>query len=252
MANGYIYILTNPSFPEYVKIGYADDVEKRLKQLNNSECIPFAFRVYATYEVNERLTDLKVHNMIDKINPNLRSVETVNGKTRKREFYAMAPEDAYYIFEAMAEISGSKDKLKLWVATEEEKAAEETATLISIESQRGHAEPITLEAYLEGKNANVVDLYYQLQSEAFDRYDDVEMYVLPQYIGWRKQGIYYAEIHLQRSKLMVLTRVPSKQYKVGQKLPDNYLWALSYRTYIESEDELTELIEIIKESYNQR
>ena len=30
---GVIYILTNPSFPEYVKIGYADDVEKRLAQL---------------------------------------------------------------------------------------------------------------------------------------------------------------------------------------------------------------------------
>ena len=30
MANGVIYILTNPSFPEYVKIGYADDIEKRL------------------------------------------------------------------------------------------------------------------------------------------------------------------------------------------------------------------------------
>ena len=49
---GVIYILTNPSFPEYVKIGYADDIDKRLKQLNRSECTPFAFRVYATYEVN--------------------------------------------------------------------------------------------------------------------------------------------------------------------------------------------------------
>lgn len=29
---GVIYILTNPSFPEYVKIGYADDIDKRLKQ----------------------------------------------------------------------------------------------------------------------------------------------------------------------------------------------------------------------------
>ena len=45
---GVIYILTNPSFPEYVKIGYADDIDKRLQQLNRSECIPFAFRVYAT------------------------------------------------------------------------------------------------------------------------------------------------------------------------------------------------------------
>ena len=43
---GVIYILTNPSFPEHVKIGYADDIDIRLKQLNRSECIPFAFRVY--------------------------------------------------------------------------------------------------------------------------------------------------------------------------------------------------------------
>lgn len=31
--NGVIYVLTNPSFPEYVKIGYADDIQTRLKQL---------------------------------------------------------------------------------------------------------------------------------------------------------------------------------------------------------------------------
>lgn len=56
---GVIYILTNPSFKEYIKIGYADDLEKRLAQLNRSECIPFAFRVYATYEVDNRLSDLQ-------------------------------------------------------------------------------------------------------------------------------------------------------------------------------------------------
>lgn len=57
-SKGYIYILTNPSFPDYVKIGYADNVNNRLQQLNNSECTPFAFRVYATYEVDSRLSDL--------------------------------------------------------------------------------------------------------------------------------------------------------------------------------------------------
>lgn len=61
---GVIYILTNPSFPEYVKIGYADDIDKRLQRLNRSECIPFAFRVYATYEVNSRLSDLKIYNLL--------------------------------------------------------------------------------------------------------------------------------------------------------------------------------------------
>ena len=85
--NGVIYILTNPSFPDYVKIGYADDIGKRLQQLNRSECIPFAFRVYATYEVNSRLSDLKIHTIIDKLNPNLRSIENFNGQKRVREFY---------------------------------------------------------------------------------------------------------------------------------------------------------------------
>ena len=66
---GYIYILTNPSFPQYVKIGYADDVNKRLEQLNRSECIPFAFRLYAYYKVSSRLTDIKLHNLIDKLLP---------------------------------------------------------------------------------------------------------------------------------------------------------------------------------------
>ena len=42
---GVIYILTNPSFPEYVKIGYTDDINKRLRTLNASSAVPFGFRV---------------------------------------------------------------------------------------------------------------------------------------------------------------------------------------------------------------
>lgn len=112
MATGVIYILTNPSFPEYVKIGYADDLEKRLNQLNRSETIPFAFRVYAVYETDNRLTDIKVHDLIDKLNPDLRSVDNFDGKERKREFYAMSAEDAYELFDCIAQISGTSDKLK--------------------------------------------------------------------------------------------------------------------------------------------
>lgn len=132
---GVIYILTNPSFPEYVKIGYADDIEKRLQQLNRSECIPFAFRVYATYEVNSRLSDLKIHSIIDRLNPNLRSIENFNGHKRVREFYAMSAEDAYSILEAIADIHGCTDKLKLVAMSEDEKEAAETAEEISEEHQ---------------------------------------------------------------------------------------------------------------------
>ena len=127
MSKGVIYILTNPSFPQYVKIGYADNVESRLKQLNNSECIPFAFRIYATYEVEERLTDLKLHALIDQLNPNLRSIDNVDGKKRVREFYAMSPEQAYSILETIAVLGGCKNRLKLWELSEEQRQDVELA-----------------------------------------------------------------------------------------------------------------------------
>ena len=109
---GVIYILTNPSFPEYVKIGYAKDIEQRLLQVNRSETIPFAFRVYATYDVVTPLSDLILHDLIDGLNPDLRAIETFNGKKRTREFYEMTPEYAYNILSSIAKLSGTESRLK--------------------------------------------------------------------------------------------------------------------------------------------
>lgn len=126
---GVIYILTNPSFKEYVKIGYAHDVEKRIQQLNRSETVPFAFRAYATYEVDSDLTDKELHNLIDKLNPDLRTIDNFDGKKRVKEFYEMSKEDAYAILESIAKISGTLDRLKRCTPTgkqiEEEQRAEE-------------------------------------------------------------------------------------------------------------------------------
>lgn len=129
MSKGFIYILTNPSFKEYVKIGYAHDVEKRIQQLNRSETIPFAFRAYAKYEVDSELTDKELHNLIDKLNPDLRTIENFDGKKRVKEFFEMSKEDAYNILESIAKISGTTDRLTLCTPTgkqlEEEQRAEE-------------------------------------------------------------------------------------------------------------------------------
>ena len=137
-TNGCIYILTNPSFPQYVKIGYADNVDKRLEQLNRSECIPFAFRLYAYYKVPARLTDMKLHSLIDKLNPNLRSIEDFNGKKRVREFYAMEAHDAYSILETIAEINGLKENLVLVEPVEIEVESEERAEEIRTKRQVAH------------------------------------------------------------------------------------------------------------------
>ncbi len=137
MSKGVIYILTNPSFPDYVKIGYAADIQKRLKQLNRSETIPFAFRVHAVYEVDHSLTDKELHKLIDRLNPDLRSIETFDGKVRTKEFYAMSKDDAYGILESIAKISGTLNRLHLMNPTGTEIKDEETAVEIETEARRG-------------------------------------------------------------------------------------------------------------------
>lgn len=149
---GYIYILTNPSFPNYVKLGYADDVEKRVKELNRSECTPFAFRIYATYKVHSRLKDLDLHNLIDKLNPTLRSKDNVDGKVKIREFYAMTKEEAYDLLSAIANINGLTENLMLWNETKEAKEDEKAAQQIEkISKNRHHFKDVEFSSSLTGK-----------------------------------------------------------------------------------------------------
>ena len=149
---GCIYILTNPSFPKFVKIGYADDVYQRLNQLNRSECVPYAFRLYAYYEVASRLTDIKLHAMIDRLNPNLRAIEDFNGKKRVREFYAMEAEEAYSILETIAELNGMQENLHLVKPTKEEvNAEEEAAEITGVSVNRHHFKDCIFTSSLTGK-----------------------------------------------------------------------------------------------------
>lgn len=135
MNKNVIYILTNPSFPQFVKIGFASDLQRRLKELNRSEALPYAFRAYAVYETSGKLTDVALHGLLDTLNPDLRTIETFNGKSRVREFFEMTPEEAYSILEAIARISGTEDRLHRVEPTgeqiQEEAAAEETRSEIS-------------------------------------------------------------------------------------------------------------------------
>lgn len=134
---GCIYILTNPSFPEYVKIGYATNLEARIKQLNRSETIPFAFRAYAIYEVDQPLTDKELHKLIDKLNPELRAIDEFDGKPRVKEFYEMSKEAAYELLECIAKISGTMDRLKKVKPEGHEILDEQIAAEIKEAARRG-------------------------------------------------------------------------------------------------------------------
>jgi len=188
---GVIYILTNPSFPEYVKIGYADDVEKRLTQLNRSECIPFAFKLYAFYEVNERLSDLKIHDMIDKINPTLRSIDTFNGKPRKKEFYAMSKETAYNILDSIATVSGTTERLHL--------NEEEIAEANKVEADEIDSIKFDINTFLSNKNSKVVEIYELIFKSVKSKLSEVYQEATPNYIALRNEyGRNVCEFHLYK------------------------------------------------------
>lgn len=105
---GYIYILTNKSFKDNcIKIGYSVDVERRVKDLSGSG-LPYDYEIYCTYEIPaSQKADKSLHRLIQMLNPNLRI-------TPNREFFDIAPEVAYKMFEEMAVIHGREDKLKLY------------------------------------------------------------------------------------------------------------------------------------------
>lgn len=103
---GVIYILINPAFSHLIKIGYADNLESRLKSLNSNSGLPEDYHVYATYAVSKRLEDLKIHDIIDTLDPTLRY-------NKKREFYEMSAEKAYKILESIATINGLEENLVL-------------------------------------------------------------------------------------------------------------------------------------------
>lgn len=108
---GCIYIFVNKSFPDFVKIGYTEDVKRRLQDLN-SECgTPYPFRAYAKYYVKKPLADKILHRLLDTINPNLRSKDMIGDSVRVREFFKMSCEDAYLLLDSIAKISNTEENL---------------------------------------------------------------------------------------------------------------------------------------------
>ena len=77
---------------------------------------------------------------MDTINPNLRTFKTFQERKRVREFYAMTAENAYKIFEAIANMHGFSDRLIKMPPTQSDKEAEATADEIA-EERREHMSP---------------------------------------------------------------------------------------------------------------
>ena len=244
---GVIYILTNPSFPEYVKIGYADDLNERLKQLNRSECIPFAFRVYAVYEVNERLKDIAIHNMIDSINPNLRAIETFDGKKRKKEFYAMTADDAFAILETIATISGTVDRLHKLTPEGHEILDEKIAS--EVENSVVYSE----DAFLEKADTEIKELYFKLRG-ALTSLNGVMVEPKKLYIAF-KAPKNFADVEVQKHALKLFINMKKGELKDPEDIADDVSnighWGNGdYRVYLTDASDFDYVLGLIKQAYN--
>ena len=122
---GFIYVLTNESFHKdnWIKIGYAEDVEKRVKELSGTS-VPLPYEVYCTYEIprieKTKDPDKLLHDIIQSLNPNLRI-------TPNREFFEIAPWDAYQMLEAIAKMHGRMDKLRRTTSSSQDDLSEDIA-----------------------------------------------------------------------------------------------------------------------------
>ena len=108
---GYIYVMVNPNWKEkdtnkeMVKIGYADNLPKRVRDFSGTG-YPYPSHCYAAYKVQNRLEDKDVHRLIDGLDPDLRH-------DVGKEYYVMDKERAYSILESIAKVSGTIDCLEL-------------------------------------------------------------------------------------------------------------------------------------------
>ncbi|MBL0717642.1 MAG: GIY-YIG nuclease family protein [Alphaproteobacteria bacterium] len=129
----YIYILTNPAFPEWNKFGESNNAKERAKQLSKSTGLPFSFKVYATLDLGENNNingfDKKIHKMIEAIDGELRSVEKKDdGTIRHREFFNIGKDNLFNILDSLKSLLGLPEESLVKIQTDEDRLEEKIAT----------------------------------------------------------------------------------------------------------------------------
>ena len=176
-----IYILTNPSFKEFVKIGKATEqtIAQRVRTLNSSSAVPFSFNIYATYQTtNGDRIEKMLHKILDKFKYELRAREkTDSGRERVREFFAMEASEAFEYLIMVAEGFGDEHNVKSFKKTkkqlDEEKVAQKIETrtrAANFSFERKGIKPGTMIEFLRDSNlkAKVLDdKYIEFEGERY-------------------------------------------------------------------------------------
>lgn len=108
--------------------------------------------------------------------------------------------------------------------------------------------------YLSTKNPNFVAIYETLVelleskiATAIDKYTTRTN----DHISLRTQGKVLAEVHIQKAKIKVLTRVPNNpNYLIGTKVPDTHNWTLNYSIDFSDDSNIETIANAIIDSQN--
>jgi len=121
--SGYIYLLTNPTIPDLVKIGKTTNLEERVKQLSSHSGVPVPFEVYYSCEVSDpHKVEKHLHDGFGdhRVNP-------------KREFFRINPERVVSILKLV----------ELRDVTPQTDIVEDEDERTSLNRERGRRSPFT-------------------------------------------------------------------------------------------------------------
>ena len=123
-----VYILTNESMPEIVKIGFTDNLSRRLRQLDNTST-PLPFECFYAVEVDDAKA---IENLLH---------ETFNDKIvrERREFFYCTPEQAKSALK-IAEKMGGKDVTPREVVFDREHLEQDRQALDNAKKRNGRVD----------------------------------------------------------------------------------------------------------------
>lgn len=96
---------------------------------------------------------------------------------------------------------------------------------------------LSVDEFLAGKNPAMVNLYSQFETALSQRIDGLDIGTTKQYIRIRKNGTIIAEVHVNRNKVKVNTKEPTRaDLLIGTKKPESFGWAKDYEIVLTAEN----------------
>lgn len=126
MSLSYVYILTNPAMPDWIKVGKADNVKKRIADLSSRTAVPVPFECYAYMEVPADLVFVAESSLHQLMGFSI---------TKEKEFFRMSPEKALQYMRVLAPNNPSYKIVvhpDLETATEKKQSSSTTFSLLQI------------------------------------------------------------------------------------------------------------------------